>query len=60
MSRSDQGDLGKSIVMENSIMQVFAVYYLGTQKYFRNCCLVVKTFVFVAHSNRDCGAMLEI
>lgn len=39
MSRSDQGDLGKSIVLENSIMQVFAVLLFGDTEVFQKLLL---------------------
>ena len=34
MSRSDEGDLGKPIVLENSTMKVFAVLLFGDTEVF--------------------------
>ena len=43
--------LASQLSWKTALWKCLLFYYLGTQKYFRNCCLVVKTFVFVAHSN---------
>ena len=43
--------LASQLSWKTALCKCSLFYYFGTQKYFRNCCLVVKTFVFVAHSN---------